>query len=64
MTAGWRAGRAGGGGARNGAGWAGGLGVPLTDLNTEKVVQRGGATSWDMELHFRCMPNLRGQTRE
>ncbi len=39
------------------------LGVPLTDLNTEKVVHRGGTTSWDMNLHFRCMPNLRGQTR-
>lgn len=22
-----------------------------------------GTTSWDMNLHFRCMPNLRGQTR-
>jgi hypothetical protein len=39
------------------------LDLPLTYLNKESVVQRGGATSWDLTLQFRCMPNLRGQTR-
>jgi hypothetical protein len=39
------------------------LGVPLTDLGKEKVSQHGGSESWNVDLHFRCMPNLRGQTR-
>jgi hypothetical protein len=39
------------------------LALPLTYLNKEKVIQRGGSESWDVRLQFRCMPNLRGQTR-
>ncbi len=39
------------------------LALPLTYLNKENVIQRGGTDTWGVELRFRCMPNLRGQAK-